>query len=165
GVVAGGGGGGVGGGRGPGAAAGGRGRGAVVGGRGPGAAAGDPGVVGGPDRGDSPGPEPRVLARAVLDGLRLLSRDRPVLLAVDDAQWLDRPSAAVLEFCIRRLDQAAVSIVLTLRGEVPVFPLGLEEALSPGSLACAQLGGVSPGAIAAILRSRLGVTFPRSTLR
>ena len=106
-----------------------------------------------------------MLARAVLDGLRLLSRDTPVLLAVDDAQWLDRPSAAVLEFCIRRLDQAAVSIVLTLRGEVPVFPLGLEQALSPGSLACAQLGGVSPGAIAAILRSRLGVTFPRSTLR
>jgi uncharacterized protein (TIGR02246 family) len=33
-----------------------------------------------------------VLARAVLDGLRILSRDTPVLLAVDDAQWLDRPS-------------------------------------------------------------------------
>src|SRR5712691_903524 len=141
------------------------GRGATAGGQGPGAAAGDPSVAGGPDRGDSPGPEPRVLARAVLDGLRLLSRDTPVLLAVDDAQWLDRPSAAALEFCIRRLDQAAVSIVLTLRGEVPGFPLGLEQALSPGSLACAQLGGVSPGAIAAILRSRLGVTFPRSTLR
>jgi DNA-binding CsgD family transcriptional regulator len=155
----------VAGGRGPGVAAGGPGLGVAAGGRGMAAAAGDPSVAGGPDRGDSPGPEPRVLARAVLDGLRLLSRDTPVLLAVDDAQWLDRPSAAVLEFCIRRLDQAAVSIVLTLRGEVPVFPLGLEQALSPGSLACAQLGGVSPGAIAAILRSRLGVTFPRSTLR
>ena len=117
---------------------------------------------GGPGR---PRPEPRVLARAVLDGLRILSRDRPVLLAVDDVQWLDRPSAQVLEFCIRRLDRAAVSILLTLRGEDPVFPLGLEQALSPACLACAQLGGLSPGAIGAILRARLGVTFPRSTFR
>src|SRR5580704_534049 len=68
-----------------------------------------------------PEPRPRVLARAVLDGLRILSRDTPVLLAVDDAQWLDRPSAEALEFCIRRLDQAAVTILLTLRGEDPVF--------------------------------------------
>ena len=106
-----------------------------------------------------------MLARAVLDGLRILSRDRPVLLAVDDVQWLDRPSAQALEFCIRRLDQAAVSILLTLRGEDPVFPLGLEQALSPACLACAQLGGLSPGAIGTILRARLGVTFPRSTFR
>src|SRR6266700_3737752 len=170
----------VAGGQGPGMAAGGQGQGAAAGGQGPsvaagnqgmGAASGDPSAAASPGLGSSPGrgghawPEPRVLARAVLDGLRMLSRDTPVLLAVDDAQWPDRPSAAVLEFCIRRREQAAVSILLTLRGEVPVFPLGLEQALSPGSLACAQLGGVSPGAIAAILRSRLGVTFPRSTLR
>src|SRR5439155_101362 len=63
------------------------------------------------------------------------------------------------------LDQPAVSILLTLRGEDPVFPLGLEQALSPASLACAQLGGLSPVAIGAILRARLGVTFPRSTFR
>ena len=106
-----------------------------------------------------------MLARAILDGLWILSRDTPVLLAVDDAQWLDRPSAEALEFCIRRLDQAAVTILLTLRGEDPVFPLGLEQALSPACLACAQLGGLGPGAIGAILRARLGVTFPRSTLR
>jgi DNA-binding CsgD family transcriptional regulator len=115
--------------------------------------------------GQHPGLEPRVLARAVLDGLRILSSDAPVLLAVDDAQWLDGPSAGALEFCFRRLDQAAVSILLTLRGEDPVFPLGLEQALSPARLACAQLGGLSPGAIGAILRARLGVTFPRSTQR
>jgi DNA-binding CsgD family transcriptional regulator len=110
-------------------------------------------------------PEPRLLARAVLDCLRLLSRDTPVLVAVDDAQWLDPASAAVLEFCVRRLEQASVSVLLTLRGEDPVFPLGLDQALSPGSLACTQLCGLGPAAIAAILRARLGVTFPRSTLR
>jgi len=152
-----------------GSAAGGRGsaaggRGSAAGGRGS-AAGGRGSAAGGPGRAGPPQPEPRVLARAVLDGLRFLSRGTPVLLAVDDAQWLDAPSAAALEFCIRRLEQAAVSILLTLRGEDAVFPLGLEQALSPASLACAQLGGLSPGAIGAILRDRLGVTFPRSTLR
>lgn len=119
----------------------------------------------GRDKAGQPWPEPRVLARAVLDGLRILSADGPVLLAVDDAQWLDRPSADALEFCIRRLGQSAVCVLLTLRGEDPVFPLGLEQALPPASLACAQLGGLGPGAIGAILRARLGVTFPRSTFR
>jgi DNA-binding CsgD family transcriptional regulator len=127
-----------------------------------GAGGGGPAGTGWPGQ---PRPEPRLLARAVLDGLRILARNEPVLVAVDDAQWLDHPSAAVLEFCIRRLEQAAVSILLTLRGEDPVFPLGLEQALPPGSLACAQLGGLSPGAVGAILHTRLGVTFPRSTLR
>src|SRR5437773_2993367 len=83
-------------------------------GGGPASRGGGSGQAGHPGQDDGqaglgrPWPEPRVLARAVLDGLRILSRDTPVLLAVDDAQWLDRPSAQALEFCIRRLDQAAV---------------------------------------------------------
>jgi DNA-binding CsgD family transcriptional regulator len=115
--------------------------------------------------GTSPRAEPRLLARAVLDALRILSADRPVLLAVDDVQWLDRPSADALEFCIRRLERSPVSILLTIRGEDPVSPLGLEQALPPACLACAQLAGLGPGAIGAILAARLGVTFPRSTFR
>ena len=62
-----------------------------------------------------PLPEPRVLARGILDALRLLSGDAPLVLAVDDAQWLDRPSAGVLEFCFRRLQGEPVSILLTFR--------------------------------------------------
>ncbi len=50
-----------------------------------------------------PVPELRVLARGILDGLRILSAAAPLTVAVDDAQWLDRPSAGVLEFCFRRL--------------------------------------------------------------
>ena len=40
---------------------------------------------------------------------------------MDDAQWLDRPSAGVLEFCFRRLQREPVSIVLTLRGDGTVL--------------------------------------------
>jgi hypothetical protein len=52
-------------------------------------------------RGTSPGsmPERQVLARGTLDAFRILSSAAPLLVAVDDAQWLDHPSAGVLEFC------------------------------------------------------------------
>ena len=69
----------------------------------------------GPSRAGRPLPERRVLARGILDALRILSGDAPLVVAVDDAQWLDRPSAGVLEFCFRRLQREPVSILLTFR--------------------------------------------------
>jgi DNA-binding CsgD family transcriptional regulator len=109
-------------------------------------------------------PDRHVLARGVLDAFRILSSARPLLVAVDDAQWLDRPSASVLEFCFRRLEREPVSILLTFRGADLVAPLGLDQALSPGHLSQVKLGPLSLGAIGEILRSQLGVALPRYTL-
>ena len=41
-------------------------------------------------------PEDRTVAVAVLNALRLLAAERPLIVAVDDVQWLDAASAAVL---------------------------------------------------------------------
>jgi DNA-binding CsgD family transcriptional regulator len=109
-------------------------------------------------------PDRQVLARGVLDAFRSLSSARPLLVAVDDAQWMDRPSADVLEFCFRRLEREPVSILLTFHGAGLVSPLGLDRALSPGRLSQVTLGPLGLGTIGEILRSRLGVTFPRYTL-
>jgi DNA-binding CsgD family transcriptional regulator/tetratricopeptide (TPR) repeat protein len=108
-------------------------------------------------------PEPRVLARGILDALRILSGGAPLVVAVDDAQWLDHPSAGVLEFCFRRLQREPVLILLTFRTEDPV-PLGLDRALTQGRLGRVQLGPLSLGAIGEILRSRLETALPRSAL-
>ena len=48
-------------------------------------------------------PPPRTIAAAVLSSLRELARQGPVLVAVDDAQWLDVASASALEFALRRI--------------------------------------------------------------
>lgn len=109
-----------------------------------------------------PLPERRALARGIFDVLRILSGGVPLMIAVDDAQWLDRPSAGALEFCLRRLDREPVSILLTFRTSDPI-PLGLERAL-PDRLGRVRLGPLSLGTIGEILRSRLGVTLPRHTL-
>jgi DNA-binding CsgD family transcriptional regulator len=108
-------------------------------------------------------PDPRVLARGILDALRILSSSSPLMVAVDDAKWLDRSSAGVLEFCFRRLREEPVAILLTLRTD-DVFPLGLDRVLPPDRLGRVQLGPLSLGSIGEILRSRLGAALPRYAL-
>jgi DNA-binding CsgD family transcriptional regulator len=110
-----------------------------------------------------PLPDRQVLARGILDVLRILSGSSPLVIAVDDTQWLDRPSAAVLEFCFRRMQCEPVCILMTLRSDVTV-PLGLDRALPPDRLDRIRLGPLSLGAIGEILRSRLGVVLPRYAL-
>ena len=67
-----------------------------------GMAAGDP-----PDR--------FLVGLAVLTLLTRASETRPVLIVVDDAQWLDRVSVQTLEFVARRLLAEAVAMVLAVR--------------------------------------------------
>ena len=55
------------------------------------------------DAGESP-PDQRAISSAFLATLVTLAAVGPCLLAIDDAQWLDAPSARVLEFAIRRLN-------------------------------------------------------------
>ena len=45
----------------------------------------------------------RAVATAVRSLLVTLAAKRPVVIAIDDLQWLDRPTARVVEFCVRRL--------------------------------------------------------------
>jgi DNA-binding CsgD family transcriptional regulator len=59
--------------------------------------------------------EPQVVGWAVVDVLRLLAASGPVLLAIDDAQWLDQASARAVSFALRRLDSVPVSVLATCR--------------------------------------------------
>src|SRR5215831_2181141 len=60
-------------------------------------------------------PEPRAVAVAFLAVIRHLSASRPVVLAVDDLQWLDDPSARVLEFALRRLSGEPAGLLASAR--------------------------------------------------
>ncbi|MBR8744496.1 ATP-binding protein [Nocardiopsis sp. MG754419] len=55
------------------------------------------------------------VSAAVLDLVRLVAADRPLLLCVDDADLLDPPSLDALAFTARRLTGSAVALVLTLQ--------------------------------------------------
>jgi DNA-binding CsgD family transcriptional regulator len=60
-------------------------------------------------------PNEREIGAAVLAALRVLATDAVVLLAIDDVQWLDRASADVLAFALRRLRGEAISVLVTRR--------------------------------------------------
>jgi DNA-binding CsgD family transcriptional regulator len=103
----------------------------------------------------------RAVSVAVVDGLRELTRRAPVLLGLDDLQWLDRSTAQVLRFALRRLEHEPLGLLATARsgeGDALMGSLGLTnvERLQLGPLKAEQLDEV--------LRSRLGASFLRSTL-
>jgi predicted ATPase len=64
-------------------------------------------------------PDERAVAVALLSALRAYAAERPLLVAVDDVQWLDSPSAAVLGFAWRRLRAEPVGLLVTYRRGQP----------------------------------------------
>jgi DNA-binding CsgD family transcriptional regulator/tetratricopeptide (TPR) repeat protein len=106
------------------------------------------------------------LPRAVVAGLRLLAERAPLLVAIDDVQWLDAGSRRVLAFALRRVGGLPFGVLVTLRGGAGVpDPLDLAEAFGPESFAELEVGGLSPGALQHLVRSRVAVRLPRPTLR
>ena len=111
-------------------------------------------------------PDDRAVHAAVLGVLRSLSARRPLLVAIDDVQWLDAPSAAALRFAFRRLVREPVRILLSLRTEgAPRSALELETAIDPARLTRVTVGPLTLGAVHQLVRTRLGLAFPRPTLR
>ena len=55
------------------------------------------------DEAELPAPDPRVLRLAVMDVLTSLEHRGPVLVAIDDLQWMDPTSLALLDAVARRL--------------------------------------------------------------
>ena len=109
-------------------------------------------------------PDERAIAFAVFQLLGERAGG-PLLIAVDDVQWLDAASASVLAFALRRLAAAPAAILIARRGSGnEAAPLGLDRAFPSELLRRLRLGPLSVGATHRLLRERLGVSFPRPTL-
>lgn len=107
-------------------------------------------------------PEPRPVALALLNMLRALAGREPVLVAVDDVQWLDAASAQALAFAARRLDGEPVGFLLARR---PGVATDLERTLErrrPERLVVGPLGLTATGRL---LLERLELNVRRQLLR
>jgi DNA-binding CsgD family transcriptional regulator len=105
--------------------------------------------------------DPRTAATAVVGVLTEVSRVSPVLVAIDDVQWVDLASQRALEFVARRLP-ASLGLLVTRRGDgAAAAPLDLDRALPPDSLQRVVLASLSLASLHHILRERLGSTPSR----
>ncbi len=98
-------------------------------------------------------PDQRAVSVASLGVLRALATSGPVIVAIDDVQWLDVPSARVLAFMIRRLADAPIRILVALRVGAGGDPLGLGQT-GPVPLQRVPIGPLPEEAMTRLLRDR-----------
>ena len=112
---------------------------------------------------DGQGPaDARTVGTAVLGVLRRAAADGPLLLAIDDVQWIDSASARVLAFALRRAvhDGLPVGLLMTQRtpGEHPLSAAvgEVHETL--------EVGAVTLAVLRELMRERLGLVLTRPQL-
>jgi DNA-binding CsgD family transcriptional regulator len=106
----------------------------------------------------------RAVAVAFLDVVRALAQSRPVVVALDDLQWLDAASAGVLQFALRRLRDERVGFLATVRiAAGATGPLGLSRWV-PEDAIRVSLGALSLGVLYRLLKDRLGLQLARPEL-
>ena len=104
------------------------------------------------------------LSRGMLELIRLEAADGDLLLAIDDVQWLDRPTASALTFALRRLGSTPIRVLVAVRrenGSPPEPPFGLA---AWDSLRRIEVGPLSTTELGAVLRQRLGKQLSRPRL-
>ena len=102
-------------------------------------------------------PNAHAVGVALLSALRGLAAERPVLVAIDDSQWLDAASAAALAYGVRRLESERVGLLLARR-RGSTARLSTSCALAPAAGCTTSTSARStPRRCTASSRSHLGV--------
>jgi predicted ATPase len=105
----------------------------------------------------------RAVALGVLGAIRVLAEDTPLVLAIDDAQWLDPPSADALAFAARRLRDEPIGFLLARRaGASEESRVELETALDSDRLTRLVIGPLDIRSLDRLLRAQLGRQMRRS---
>jgi DNA-binding CsgD family transcriptional regulator len=84
------------------------------------------------------------IAMAALDLVAEVAGDAPVLLVVEDAQWLDRPTSDVLAFVARRIESDPIVLLVATRD-------GYASALGEAGLPEHRLSGLDAATAGALL--------------
>jgi DNA-binding CsgD family transcriptional regulator len=106
----------------------------------------------------------RTTSAGLVAVLHALASRGPVLLAVDDVQWLDAASDQALAFAARRLP-AGLALLVARRVEGDAdLPLGLARALPDDRRERVVVGPLTVAALHHLVRGRLGTSLSRPLL-
>ena len=106
-------------------------------------------------------PDLRAVSVAVLSLLRSLAKAGRVVVAIDDLQWMDPPSARAIGFAARRLDLEPVVFLASSLPPADDHPFDLPE----DRLERVRLRPLPSDGLASMFRARLRVDLPASTVR
>lgn len=113
---------------------------------------------------DGPAGNERMVASAFLAVIRRLSSDRPVLLCIDDTQWLDASSRAVIGFAARRLTGCTGLIVAVRTGVADSVDMSWLSASRPDMITHLPVAPLPLGGVHALVSARLGHALPRPVI-
>jgi DNA-binding NarL/FixJ family response regulator len=106
----------------------------------------------------------RAVAAAFLSILERLTDDAPVLIAVDDVQWLDPSSEHVVAFAARRLS-GPVGVIAASRTDMDgAATTDWLQMPRPDAVDRIELHPLTIGALHDVVAERLGHSFPRPAL-
>ena len=114
---------------------------------------------------DGTPPDDRAVAAAFRSCLRHLAAAGPVLVAVDDLQWLDAASARVLAFACRRLESEQVGVLATVRlAPDEAEPAELRDAFGGDRVEQLAVGPLTVAAIYELVCAHLDFSLSRPAL-
>ena len=114
---------------------------------------------------DAAGADLRALGTGILTALRHLATRGPVIVAIDDVQWVDRATAGALSFAARRLRSERVGFLLARRPAALTPEVeALEAAFANAWREVRALEPMSLGGLHRLIDGRFGINLPRPSL-
>ena len=106
----------------------------------------------------------RVVAAALVAVVHALAEEAPILVAIDDAQWLDDSSLAVVAFAARRFKRR-VGVLVTERVDAENGNASWLQLAKPDAVDRIRVGPLSLGGLHTLISTRLGQSPSRPSMR
>ncbi|MDQ1583170.1 MAG: hypothetical protein QOF36_1224, partial [Microbacteriaceae bacterium] len=110
-----------------------------------------------------PATDQRAVGAGLLSVIDGLVQAAPVLVAIDDVQWLDSSSISAVAFAARRLS-GRLGVLATVRTEIDRDHAAWLQLASPDAIRRIDVLPLSLGALHAVISQRLGRSLPRPTM-
>ena len=114
--------------------------------------------------GEGPETNQRVTAAAFLSIIGKLSAEQPVLVAIDDLQWLDSSSQPVVAFAVKRFNGRVGLLVTERTGPSSGHGPSWLQLADPVALRRIRVSPLSLGGLQTAISQRLGRRLPRPTM-